>query len=75
MSTGLQRLFGKKKDEKSSTADAIQKLREMEELLTKRQQFLEKKVLEELKLAKQHGTKNKRRKCVHDIAMLISFRF
>ncbi|XP_071784656.1 charged multivesicular body protein 4b-like [Asterias amurensis] len=54
-------LFGKKKQEQApSTGEAIQKLRQTEELLEKKQAFMEKKISEEIKLAKQNGTKNKR---------------
>ena len=42
--------------------DAIQKLLEIEELLRKRQEVLEKKVEDELSVAKANGTKNKRGK-------------
>ena len=56
-------LFGKKKQEQApSTGEAIQKLRQTEELLEKKQAFMEKKISEEIKLAKQNGTKNKRGK-------------
>lgn len=40
--------------------DAIQRLRETEEMLTKKQDFLEKKIDQELTTAKKNGTKNKR---------------
>lgn len=40
--------------------DAIQKLRETEEMLAKKQDFLEKKIDAELLIAKKNGTKNKR---------------
>ncbi|KAI9546110.1 Charged multivesicular body protein 4C [Dissostichus eleginoides] len=40
--------------------EAIQKLRETEEMLAKKQDFLEKKIGEELSTAKKNGTKNKR---------------
>ena len=40
--------------------EAIQKLRETEEMLAKKQDFLEKKIGEELVTAKKNGTKNKR---------------
>ncbi|XP_020377185.1 charged multivesicular body protein 4b [Rhincodon typus] len=40
--------------------EAIQKLRDTEELLTKKQEFLEKKIDQELLTARKHGTKNKR---------------
>jgi len=41
-------------------AEAIQKLREVEEMLIKKQEFLEKKVDAELEVIKKNGTKNKR---------------
>ncbi|XP_030640138.1 charged multivesicular body protein 4c isoform X1 [Chanos chanos] len=40
--------------------EAIQKLRETEEMLMKKQEFLEKKIEQELIVAKKNGTKNKR---------------
>ncbi|KPP64280.1 charged multivesicular body protein 4b-like [Scleropages formosus] len=40
--------------------EAIQRLRETEEMLTKKQEFLEKKIEQELITAKKNGTKNKR---------------
>lgn len=43
-----------------TSADAIQKLREVEEMLIKKQEFLEKKVDTEIDIAKKNGTKNKR---------------
>uniref|UniRef100_A0A8C7LEW7 Charged multivesicular body protein 4Bb n=1 Tax=Oncorhynchus kisutch TaxID=8019 RepID=A0A8C7LEW7_ONCKI len=43
-----------------SAQEAIQKLRETEEMLTKKQVFLEKKIDQELITAKKNGTKNKR---------------
>ena len=56
-------LFGKKKKEVTvSPAEAIQKLRSTEEMLMKKQEFLEGKVTKELVIAKQNGTKNKRGK-------------
>ncbi|XP_038069998.1 charged multivesicular body protein 4b-like [Patiria miniata] len=54
-------LFGKKKQAAPpTTAEGIQKLRQTEELLEKKQAFLEKKIQEEIKIAKQNGTRNKR---------------
>ena len=56
-------LFGKKKQaDAPAPGDAIQKLRQTEEMLGKKQEFLEKKIDEELKVAKTNGTKNKRGK-------------
>ncbi|XP_028288883.1 charged multivesicular body protein 4c [Parambassis ranga] len=43
-----------------SPQEAIHKLRETEEMLTKKQEYLEKRIEQELALAKKHGTKNKR---------------
>ncbi|XP_074534737.1 charged multivesicular body protein 4b [Halichoeres trimaculatus] len=40
--------------------EAIQKLRETEEMLGKKQEYLEKKIDQELMTAKKNGTKNKR---------------
>lgn len=57
----LGKLFGGKKEEKGPTThEAIQKLRETEELLIKKQEFLERKIELEITTAKKHGTKNKR---------------
>jgi len=55
----LARAFGLKKEGKqTSPQEAIQKLRETEEMLQKKADFLETKVTKELTIAKQHGTKN-----------------
>ncbi|XP_066543281.1 charged multivesicular body protein 4c [Amia ocellicauda] len=43
-----------------SPQEAIHKLRETEEMLTKKQEYLEKRVEQEISIAKKHGTKNKR---------------
>lgn len=58
----FQRVFGSgKKGEKEPTPqEAIQRLRDIEEMLVKKSDFLEKKVGSELATAKKHGTKNKR---------------
>ena len=56
------RIFGKNAKNKPPTPqEAIQRIREVEELLNKKSDFLEKKIEEELTIAKKHGTKNKRR--------------
>ncbi|KAG7154286.1 charged multivesicular body protein 4c-like [Homarus americanus] len=55
------KLFGGGKNDKAPTAgEAIQKLRDTEEMLIKKQDFLEKKIQQEITIAKQNGTKNKR---------------
>lgn len=43
-----------------TTQEALQKLKETEEVLFKKQTFLEKKIETELLTAKKHGTSNKR---------------
>uniref|UniRef100_A0A8C4SLH5 Charged multivesicular body protein 4Bb n=1 Tax=Erpetoichthys calabaricus TaxID=27687 RepID=A0A8C4SLH5_ERPCA len=49
--SGFSKLFGK---------DTIQNLRDTEEILKKRQDFLEQKISKELLIAKQNGIRNKR---------------
>ncbi|KAG5850297.1 charged multivesicular body protein 4c [Anguilla rostrata] len=44
----------------ASPQEAIHKLRETEEMLTKKQEYLEKKIEQEIATAKKNGTKNKR---------------
>ena len=57
----LGRMFGGKKGDKAPTPqEAIQRLRETEDMLTKKSDFLEKKIEQELATVKKHGTKNKR---------------
>lgn len=51
---------GKKGEKAPSPQEAIQKLRETEEMLQKKSDFLEKKIDQELATAKKNGTKNKR---------------
>lgn len=43
-----------------SPQEAIHKLRETEEMLTKKQDYLEKRIEQEIMVAKKNGTKNKR---------------
>ena len=68
------KIFGSgKSSEKTPTPqEAIQKLLEIEDLLRKRQEVLEKKIEDELKVAKANGVKNKR--CTFTID-LIAFLF
>ncbi|XP_065103577.1 charged multivesicular body protein 4c [Paramisgurnus dabryanus] len=51
---------GGKSGKAPSPQEAIQKLRETEEMLTKKQEYLEQKIEGELLTAKKNGTKNKR---------------
>lgn len=57
----FHKIFGKSSAEKAPTPqEAIQKLLEIEDLMRKRQDVLERKIDDELKTAKLNGTKNKR---------------
>ena len=57
----FSKIFGKSNSEKTPTPqEAIQKLLEIEELMTKRQDVLEKKINDELNTARTNGIKNKR---------------
>jgi len=57
----FEKIFGSKKKGKTpSPQEAIQRLREVQDMLTKKSDFLEKKVEHELQTAKKAGTKNKR---------------
>ncbi|KAK6188625.1 hypothetical protein SNE40_004765 [Patella caerulea] len=68
----LAKLFGGgKKDQVPSPAEAIQRLREVEEMLLKKSDFLEKKIGQQIATAKKHGTKNKR----HEYKQKFSFKF
>lgn len=49
-----------KKEKGPTPEEAIQKLKETEKILIKKQEFLEQKIQHELQTAKKHGTKNKR---------------
>ena len=55
------KLFGKSSDKDPvTTGEAIQKLRETEEMLMKKQDFLEKKIDQEVATAKKNAKTNKR---------------
>lgn len=55
------KVFGGKKEEKGpDTASAIMNLRDTENMLVKKQEYLEKKIEMELNIARTQGTKNKR---------------
>ena len=58
----LKSLFGggKGKSKTPTPQEAIQRLRDVEEMLQKKSDFLEDKVRIEHDTAKKHGTKNKR---------------
>ncbi|KAK2193602.1 hypothetical protein NP493_11g07038 [Ridgeia piscesae] len=58
----LAKLFGggKKGEAPPSPQEAIQRLRGIEEMLQKKTDFLEKKIEQELSIARKNGTKNKR---------------
>ena len=54
------KMFGGKKEEVKTTGEAIQKLRETEEMLLKKQDFLEKKIDSEIAIARKNAKTNKR---------------
>jgi charged multivesicular body protein 4 len=56
----IGKLFGGKKETAPTTGEAIQKLRDTEEMLNKKQEFLEKKVDAEMAIAKKNAKTNKR---------------
>jgi hypothetical protein len=56
------RIFGKTTEKAPTPQEAIQKLLEIEDLMRKRQDVLEKKIEDELQTARTNGVKNKRRK-------------
>lgn len=58
---------GKNKEQPPTTQEAIQKLRSTEDMLTKKSEFLEKKIDAETDTARKHGLKNKRGKLCVDM--------
>lgn len=57
----FKNLFGGKKAETGPTAsESVQKLRDTENMMLKKQEFLEQKLEQELKIAKENATSNKR---------------
>lgn len=54
------KLFGGKKEEAPSTSDAIQNLRQTQDLLVKKQEYLEKQIDDLLIVARKNASKNKR---------------
>jgi charged multivesicular body protein 4 len=55
-----EKLFGGKKKKGDNSNDVIQKLRTMEDLLTRKQEYFEKKIQDEIGVARKHGMANKR---------------
>lgn len=67
----FKNLFGAKKQEAApSTSESIQKLRDTENMLLKKQEFLEQKVEQELELAKKNASANKRGNDFYNLASL-----
>ncbi|CAH8821520.1 unnamed protein product [Trichobilharzia szidati] len=58
--SSLSKFFKSRKNDKADTQTAIQKLRDTHEMLTKKSNFLEGKVEEQIALARKYGLKNKR---------------
>ena len=70
----LKGIFGGKGGKEPSPEEAIQKLRETEEMLQKKSDFLEKKVENEIAIAKKNGMKNKRG-MIFELLMTSRFQF
>jgi charged multivesicular body protein 4A/B len=64
---------GKKEPAAPSTAEAIQKLRETEDMLLKKQEFLETKIENEMSIARKNASKNKRGIISHALRDLLVF--
>lgn len=58
--SGFAKFFGGGKPKGPSREEAIMKLKDTQEMLEKKSEYLEKKIQDELATAKKHGTKNKR---------------
>jgi charged multivesicular body protein 4 len=62
----FKNIFGGKKAEPApTTSESIQKLRDTENMLLKKQEFLEQKLEAELKIAKENASTNKRGKSIY----------
>jgi charged multivesicular body protein 4A/B len=59
MMAGLMGYFGGRRDTKQSTRDAIVTLRQQLQMIDKKEEYLQKKVEEELKKAKANAVSNK----------------
>ena len=59
-SKSFRKFFQRKKKIEPTAQEAIAKLCETEELLIKKSEFLQKKIDQELEVARKNGTKNKR---------------
>ena len=59
MMSGLMGLFGARRDPKQSARDAIVGLRQHLQMIEKKEEFLQKKIEEELKKAKANAVSNK----------------
>ena len=71
----FQKMFGGKTDKPLSPQEAIQNLLQVEDLLTKRQDFLEKKIDDELQIAKTNGITNKTGKGIKLDNKTLTYRF
>lgn len=74
MMSFFKNMFGGKKAEAApTTSESIQKLRDTESMLVKKQDFLEQKLAEELKIAKENATSNKRGKAIKNLIKFQTF--
>ena len=66
---------GKNKEQPPTTQEAIQKLRSTEEMLTKKSEFLEKKIDTEVAMARKNASKNKRGEICRFVLLYLSSNF
>lgn len=68
------KIFGGGKQKTAwDTNEAIQNLRKMEEMLIKKQEFLEQKIDNEIEVAKKNGSKNKRGTVISVLFLIFLF--
>ena len=56
----LKRLFGNKSEKNPTAQEGIQRLRDVEGMLNKKSEFLERKIEEQIIIAKENSKRNKR---------------
>ena len=63
MMTSFMSYFGGRRDTKASSRDAIVTLRQQLQMIDKKEEYLQKKIDDELKKAKANAVTNKRGEC------------
>lgn len=70
MMAGFMNYFGGRRDPKSSSRDAIVTLRQQLQMIEKKEEYLQKKVDEEIKKAKANAVSNKAGACPLSVFLL-----